>query len=255
MVNDYGKENGVSDSCIYLSIVLPAYNEEERIERTLKEIIAYLKDKPFRSEIIVVNDGSNDKTFDTAKATLNGFEGSQIISRAENVGKGYSVREGVLHAGGDIILFSDADLSTPIQEFEKLIEWIRNGYDVAIGSRDVKGSEVVIHQNWLREHMGRIFNIFVQVLALRGLKDTQCGFKCFTRKTAQDIFTRQTIQDFGFDVESLFIARKLGYRIKEVPVRWFNSPKSKVSVFRDPIKMLLDLFRIRLNHALGRYKL
>ena len=246
MVNSYGKG-------IYLSVVIPAYNEEKRIEGTLREIIAYLKNKPFRSEIIVVNDGSSDKTFDTAKAILDGFEGSQVVSRTENRGKGYSVREGVLHAVGDIILFSDADLSTPIQEFEKLIEWIRKGYDVAIGSRDVKGADIVIHQSWLRECMGKIFNIFVQALTLRGLKDTQCGFKCFTGKTARDVFTRQTITGFGFDVEILFIARSLDYKIKEVPIQWFNSPRSKVSVFSDPLKMFLDLFKIRLNYILGRY--
>ena len=248
MVNGYGKGT-------YLSVVIPAYNEGERIGETLRRIIAYLKNKPFRSEIIIVNDGSNDKTLDTAHALLNGFEDSQIISRTENRGKGYSVKEGVLRARGDIILFSDADLSTPIQEFEKLIKWIQDGYDVAIGSRAVKDADVVIRQKWLRECMGKIFNIFVQALALRGLKDTQCGFKCFTRKTAQEIFTRQTIPGFGFDVEGLFIARRLGYRIKEVPVQWFNSPRSKVNILGDPIKMFLDLFKIRLNHILGRYNL
>ncbi len=247
MDNGYGKG-------IYLSVVIPAYNEEKRIERTLREIIAYLKSKPFMSEIIIVNDGSSDKTFDTAKAILNGFEGSQIVSRTENKGKGYSVREGVLNAGGDIILFSDADLSTPIQEFDKLHEWIKKGYDIVIGSRAVKGAEVVVHQNMLRECMGKIFNIFVQALTLRGLNDTQCGFKCFRGKTAQDVFTRQTIMGFGFDVEILFIARILGYKLKESPVRWLNAPKSKVSIFRDPLKMFLDLFKIRLNHILGRYK-
>jgi dolichyl-phosphate beta-glucosyltransferase len=239
---------------IYLSVVIPAYNEEKRIEGALNEIVAYLKSKPFRSEVIVVNDGSSDRTCDTAKAILNGFDASQIISRTENRGKGYSVREGMLKAGGEIILFSDADLSTPIQEFEKLAEWIQKGYDIAIGSRAIEGANIIIHQRWLRERMGLIFNIFVRAIALRGLKDTQCGFKCFKRKTAQDVFTRQTIQDFGFDVECLFIARSLGYRIKEVPVQWSNSPRSKVSVFSDPIKMLLDLLRIRLNHILGRYK-
>ncbi len=248
MVNDCGKG-------IYLSVVIPAYNEEKRIEGTLREIIAYLKNKPFRSEIIIVNDGSSDKTFDAAKAILNGFEGSQIVSRTENRGKGYSVREGVLHAVGDIILFSDADLSTPIQEFDKLHEWMKKGYDIVIGSRAVKGAEIVVHQNMLRECMGKIFNIFIQALTLRGLNDTQCGFKCFTGKTAQDVFVRQTIMGFGFDVEILFIARSLDYKIKEVPIQWFNSPRSKVSVLRDPLKMFLDLFKIRLNHMLGKYKI
>lgn len=245
----------VNGKGIYLSVVIPAYNEEERIGRTLEKIVAYLKNKPFKSEIIVVNDGSNDRTFDTAKVILNGFEDSKIISRTENKGKGYSVREGALHAEGDIILFSDADLSTPIQEFDKLHEWIKKGYDIVIGSRAVKGAEVVVHQNMLRECMGKIFNIFVQALTLRGLKDTQCGFKCFTGKMAQDIFTKQTIMGFGFDVEILFIARILGYKIKESPVRWLNAPKSKVSIFRDPLKMFLDLFKIRLNHMLGKYKI
>lgn len=238
---------------IYLSIVIPTYNEEERIGESLKRIIAYLNNKPFRSEIIVVNDGSNDRTFDTAQTLLDGYEDFRIISRTKNRGKGYSVREGVLQAEGEIILFSDADLSTPVEESEKLIEWIQNGYDVAIGSRAVKGADIAIRQNWHREYMGKIFNIFVQTLTIKGLKDTQCGFKCFTRKTAQDIFTRQTISGFGFDVEDMFIARKLGYRIKEVPVQWSNSPRSKVSILRDPLKMLLDLFKIRLNNILGRY--
>lgn len=248
MVNDYSKK-------IYLSVVIPVYNEEERIEGTLREVITYLKNKPFRSEIIVVNDGSRDRTLDTSRAILDGFEGSQIISRTENRGKGYSVREGVLRAGGDVILFSDADLSTPIQEFDKLHEWINKGCDIAIGSRAVKGAEIVIHQNWLRECMGKIFNIFVRAFSLRGLKDTQCGFKCFTRKTAQAIFKRQTIPGFGFDVEILFIARRLGYKIKEVPVKWLNSPRTRVSILRDPLKMFLDLFKIRLNYILGRYNI
>lgn len=240
---------------IYLSIVIPAYNEDARIERTLREIIAYLENKPFKSEIIVVNDGSNDRTFDTAKLTLNGFEDSQIISRTENRGKGYSVREGVLVARGDIIFFSDADHSTPIQESKKLLEWIQKGYDVAIGSRAVKGADLVIRQKWIREYMGKIFNIFVQAIALRGIKDTQCGFKCFTREAAQNIFKRQTIHGFGFDPEIMFIALRLGYRIKEVPVQWYDSPRSKVGILGDPLKMLLDLVKIRLNHILGRYNI
>ncbi|HHT9126301.1 MAG TPA: dolichyl-phosphate beta-glucosyltransferase [Candidatus Brocadiia bacterium] len=248
MGDGFGKE-------IHLSVVVPAYNEEKRIERTLREIIAYLKSKPFKSEIVVVNDGSNDGTSDASRVILDGFEDFQIISRAENRGKGYSVREGVLHAGGDIILFSDADLSTPMQEFDKLHEWIGKGYDIAIGSRAVKGAEVVVRQNMLRECMGKVFNLFVKMFTMRGISDTQCGFKCFTRKVAQDIFERQTIPGFGFDIEILFIARRLGFKIKEVPVRWFNSPKTKVNILSDPLKMFLDLFKIRLNHILGRYKI
>jgi dolichyl-phosphate beta-glucosyltransferase len=149
---------------------------------------------------------------------------------------------------------SDADLSTPIEEVEKLLDPILSeGYQVAIGSRALPGSDVRVHQPWYRENMGKVFNLFVQALVIGGIKDTQCGFKCFTGRAAKAIFSRQALDGFSFDVEALFIARKLGYKIKEVPIVWINSPASRVHVLRDPARMFTDLFKIRLWDLRGRY--
>lgn len=231
-----------------LSIIIPAYNEERRIGRTLEKIISFLDSKKYKYEIIVVDDGSKDRTREVVKR----FRRVKLNEKRRNRGKGYSVRQGMIAAEGDYLLFSDADLSTPIEEIEKMMRLI-NAYDVVIGSRTIKGADVQVKQPFYREYMGKIFNLFVQVLAIKGIKDTQCGFKLFTRRAAKKIFPKQRIKGFGFDVEILYIAKKKGFRIEQVPVIWRNDENTKVSAFRDSSDMFFDLLRIRLNDISGKY--
>jgi len=232
----------------HLSIIIPAYNEEPRIGDSLQSILAYLKDSPWDYELIIVNDGSHDRTVDVVGSFLDETVNITVLDNEMNRGKGYSVKRGVLAAKGRYVLFTDTDLSTPIQDVEKLIKALEEGFDVAIGSRALPASEVTVHQKWYRESGGRLFNLVVQMLTLPGIKDTQCGFKCFTREAAQRVFPRQNLQGWSFDVEILFIARRLGLSIKEVPVVWSNSFDSRVSFLKDGFRMVTDLIRIRLMH-------
>ena len=229
----------------YISIVIPAYNEEALIEKTLNDVTLYLEKSGFSYEIIVVCDGCKDKTARLAGEIAKKNNKVRVIDRKVNVGKGFSVRQGCLKAKGAYIIFTDADLSTPIDEIEKLLKCLERGYDIAIGSRALKESDIRIHQVWYREIMGKTFNLFVQAIAIKGIKDTQCGFKGFKKEAALKIFQMQTIKGFGFDVEVLYIAKRLGYRIKEVPVRWLNRAASKVNPLTHPLQMLTDLIRIR----------
>lgn len=233
---------------IFLSIVIPAYNEEKRIRPTLAKIAQFLPECDFQSEVIVVSDGSTDDTVKVAESFGRIIPQLKVVDRQENRGKGYSVAEGVTLARGEYILFSDADLSTPIEDFYLLKAKLDEGYSVAIGSRDLPESNVAVAQPWYRRFMGLVFRTLVSALTVKGFKDTQCGFKAFTQLAAKDIFSRLTIDGFGFDVEALYIADKLGYRIAEVPVTWVNSTESKVNVITDPIKMFADLLVIRHRH-------
>jgi dolichyl-phosphate beta-glucosyltransferase len=230
----------------YLSIVIPAYNESKRIGETLKHMKEFLVEKPYSWEIVLVDDGSNDSTIQVAQEQITDSR-LRIIVNPRNLGKGASIRNGMLEAKGEYLLFSDADLSTPIEELDRLLNHCQKGYGVAIGSRALKESQLVLRQAWYREFMGRVFNIMVRLIVLGGIRDTQCGFKMFTRRAAMAIFPKQKLKGFAFDVELLLLARKAGYRIKEVPVRWINSPSSKVSALRDSLKMFMDLIRIRLG--------
>lgn len=237
----------------YVSLVIPAYNEEGRLPRTLAEIQKYLAGSGMTFEILVVDDGSADATRDVvAKAGMNGAA-LRLIANETNRGKGFSVRRGMLEAGGRYVFYADADLSTPIEELKPLLEKLESGYDVVIGSRGMASSRLEIRQPRHRETMGRLFNLAVRTLVLPGLHDTQCGFKGFRREATGDIFRRQRLDRFAFDVEVLHIARRRGYRILEVPIRWMDSPRSKVHVLKDSGRMLLDLFRIRINDMAGRY--
>ena len=239
---------------MFFSIIIPTYNEENRIKFTLKSIMDYLDNRSYKSEIIVVDDGSRDRTIEVSKNLLKKrFKNYKILSLKKNMGKGYALRKGIFSSEGNIILFTDADLSTPIDEIKKLLNYTGAGYDIAIGSRGLKESDIQLKQSWVREKIGKFFNIMVQLIAIRGIKDTQCGFKCFKRKAAIDIFKKQLINRFAFDVEVLYIARKMGYRIKEVPVIWKNSSPSKVNILRDSTKMFIDLIRIRLNDLIRKY--
>lgn len=238
----------------YLSIVIPAYNEEAVIEKTLREVVGYLEGKSLSYEIIVVCDGCKDNTASIAEGFVKVNDRISVIDRKTNMGKGFSVKEGCLNAKGEYVIFTDADLSTPIEEVEKLLKWLKDSYNIAIGSRGLKESDIKIHQPWYRETMGKIFNLFVQILVMRGIKDSQCGFKGFKKEVAQKIFRKQTINGFSFDVEILYIARKFGYRIKEVPVRWLNRKESKVNPLVHSIQMLTDLIRIKFLDRKGTYE-
>jgi dolichyl-phosphate beta-glucosyltransferase len=237
---------------MHLSIIIPAFNEEKRITETLSRIESYTKKQGYPYEIIIVDDGSNDNTGEIVRNSSATNVTVRLLQNKKNMGKGYSIKRGMLEAGGEYLLFSDADLSTPIEEIEKLMPWFSRGYDIIIGSRGLPGSNVVRRQPFYREKSGRIFNTLVRLFILKGIEDTQCGFKCFRRETAKQVFKRQTINGFCFDVEVLFIASKLGYRIKEIPIVWYNSTDTKVNILIDPLKMFLDLFRIRFNFFFRR---
>lgn len=238
----------INSEKVWLSIVIPIYNEEKRIKKSYEKVLDYLKNKSFVWEILMVNDGSTDDTVGSVNMLIKGQKNIKLLSLPRHLGKGGAVRAGMLKAKGEYILFSDADLSTPIKELNKLLKWLKDGYHIAIGSRGLPDSILQIHQPWYREQMGKIFNFFVRTLILRKIRDTQCGFKCFKKKVTYEIFRRQKLNGFSFDVEVLYIARKLGYRIKEVPILWLNFPPSKVSIIKGPIKMFFDLLRIRFLH-------
>jgi dolichyl-phosphate beta-glucosyltransferase len=237
-----------------LTVVIPAYNEAARIGLTLQRILAFFDAQSWDGDVIVVLDGGRDNTADEVRRVSGADARVAIIDNGENRGKGFSVRRGMLAATGRYVLFSDADLSTPIEEAPRLVAAIDAGADVAIASRALDASNVQVHQPWWRESMGRVFNWFVQRLALPGIHDSQCGFKCFRRDVARRVFALQRVERFAFDVEVLSIARSLGYRIVELPVTWIDQPASTVNPITAPASMLLDLVRIRVNHLLGRYR-
>ncbi len=237
-----------------LSVVIPAFNEQTRLPPTLLAISAHLRAQRRAHEIIVVDDGSSDATVARAKALARRVPGLKVLCQPRNLGKGAAVRAGVLAAKGVRVLFSDADLSTPIAELESLDCALDQGADVAIGSRALDRSRIAKHQPFYRELGGRAFNLAVRLLTVHGFHDTQCGFKLFTRSAGQAVFALQRIPGFGFDVEVLYLAQKLSLKIKEVAVRWENSPDSKVRPIRDGLGTFLDLVKIRLQDWGGAYK-
>lgn len=236
---------------MHLSIVLPAYDEAHRIGPSVDRVLAWLDRQPFAGELIVVSDGSRDATAAVARQAGKGR--ARVLENAVNRGKGHAVRCGVRAAQGDVVLFSDADLSTPIEEAARMLGAHAAGYDVAFGSRALPASDVRVRQAWWRESMGRVFNRIVRGVAAAGMDDTQCGFKSFRRDAARAIFERTRIDRYAFDVELLWIARRLGHRVAEVPVVWCNDPESKVHPVRDASRMLVDLAWIRWHAARGRY--
>jgi dolichyl-phosphate beta-glucosyltransferase len=230
-----------------LSIVVPAFNEESRLERSLEAMAAYFAAQSYPWTITVVSDGSNDGTESLVTEFAKSHPEFSLLAYRPNRGKGYAVRRGMLGADGDWVLFMDADLATPLQETEKLLARMRDGAAVAIGSRPLKESRLEKHQPFIREALGRTANGLVQLLAVRGISDTQCGFKMFTREAAQDVFRRCKLDGFSFDFEALMVARDLGYRIDEVPIRWAHQEGSKVVFWRDYPRALIDLVRLRMK--------
>jgi glycosyltransferase involved in cell wall biosynthesis len=237
-----------------LSIVIPAFNEESRLPKTLDSVIAYVQSRPYQAEIIVVDDGSSDQTSAVIDSYRQKYPGLRYISNGGNRGKGYSVRHGMLEALGEITLFSDADLSTPIEEADKLLAAIREqNFDAAIGSRAMDRSLIQVHQSPIREIAGIFFNRMVQWILGIQFSDTQCGFKAFRRERARIIFEQQRIERFGFDPEILFLAKRNDLRVAEIPVHWSHDAATKVNVAADGIRMFLELILIRWNAARGYY--
>jgi dolichyl-phosphate beta-glucosyltransferase len=237
----------MTESAPFLSVVIPAYNEEARIGLTLSRTIQFLRARGLSHEVLVVDDGSSDGTVNVVEGVAQGSPDIRVVRQPRNRGKGAAVRRGVEEARGEYILFMDADLATPIEELENLLVHARNGVDVAIGSRGLAESDIRRHQPRLRELMGRGFNLIVRSLLLGGFHDTQCGFKLFTRAAAKDLFGRQLLDGFAFDVEVLLLAKESGYRIREVPVVWYHAENSKVSPLADATKMFSDLVMLKVQ--------
>jgi dolichyl-phosphate beta-glucosyltransferase len=249
----------VSDTRPYLSVVIPAYNEERRLPQTLAAISAYLRAQPFASEVIVVDDGSSDAT-----AALTETISGVTLLRRDHRGKGFAVRAGALAARGEYVLLCDADLAVPIEEWVKVEVFFKAGYDVVIGSREGIGATRE-GEPWYRHLMGRVFNLIIRTVALSGINDTQCGFKALRHAVAQDLFRRVRIYGddaplvqgaavTAYDVEMLFLAQRQGYRIAEVPVLWHYGTETKVSPVRDSLRNLRDVLTVRLNQLRGRYR-
>lgn len=234
-----------------ISVVIPAYNEQKIILEGLRRIEAYCGLKKWDWEIIVASDGSTDATHRLVSEWIAKRQDDRVklFPREDNRGKGDAVRRGVLGAGGSLILVTDADLSAPIKEVDKLIRALDSGADIAIGSRAVRSPGCDIRQTFRRRLAGRIFNFFVQAVILPGIQDTQCGFKCFKASVGAELFRAQRLNGFSFDVEILYLARKRGYKIQEVPVMWSQGAGSKVSFLRDPLLMLKDIFLLKKIHG------
>lgn len=242
----------MSSAAPEFSIIIPAYNEERRLPETLERIAAYVRTSRRETEILVVDDGSTDHTAAIAESFRTKFPAFRVIANGANHGKGYSVRRGMLEARGRIVLFTDADLSAPIEEADKLFTALESS-DVALGSRALDRGLISVHQSRFREFAGIIFNTIVRLCLRLPFVDTQCGFKAFRREPCRIIFEQQRIERFGFDPELLYLARRHGLRAVEIPVRWGHSPATKVSMFRDSLQMFLDVLIIRWNAIAGRY--
>jgi dolichyl-phosphate beta-glucosyltransferase len=235
------------------SIILPAYNESARITATLDKILAHSTERGWNVEVIVVNDGSSDRTAEIVLEYAKKHAALRLLENPGNRGKGFSVRNGMLHAKGDVLLFSDADLSSPIEEADKLFTAIVNGADIAIGSRWIDSRLQIRRQPLHRRIFGRIFNLALRLILGLQFKDTQCGFKAFTRRSAQAIFPQQKIERWGFDPELLYLARKFGFTVSEVPVAWAHREGTRIHPLRDGVRMFVELLRIRWYALKGNY--
>src|SRR5450432_2077080 len=235
------------------SFIIPAYNEGARLGSTLDRVLDYIAAQHLDAEVVVVNDGSLDLTADLVRARAQTHPELRLIENPGNRGKGYSVRNGMLNARGEVLVFSDADLSSPIEEAKKLFAAIDSGADIVIGSRWLQPETQTHRQSLLRQFYGRLFNLALRVLLGLNFKDTQCGFKAFTRNSAQAIFPLQKIERWGFDPEVLYLARKLSFSIKEVPVLWSHRDGTRINPLRDGIRMFGEVLKIRWNAICGKY--
>jgi dolichyl-phosphate beta-glucosyltransferase len=238
---------------IYYSIVIPAYNESSRLGATLEKVLAYVRAQRWDAEIIVVNDGSRDNTAEIVRAMGANEPSLRLIENPGNRGKGYSVRNGMLHARGRIVLFSDADLSSPIEEAPKLLQALDAGADIAIGSRWLRAETQTQRQPLHRQLFGRIFNLLLRLTLGLQFADTQCGFKAFKQAAVQAIFPLQKIERWGFDPEILFLARKFGMQVREIPVVWGHSGETRIHPLADGSRMFMEMLHIRWNDLTGKY--
>jgi dolichyl-phosphate beta-glucosyltransferase len=239
---------------LFYSFIIPAYDESERLAVSLPKVLDYIRERQLHAEVIVVNDGSTDDTAEVTRRFVRRYPEIQLLENPGNRGKGYSVRHGMLHARGDVLLFTDADLSSPIYEATKLFAAIEQGADVAIGSRWLQADLQTERQPWHRQLYGRLFNLGLRMVLGLTYRDTQCGFKAFTRAAAQTVFARQRVERWGFDPELLFLADKFKLRTVEVPVEWAHDHRSKISPVRDGLKMGVEMLDVRWNDLRGLYK-
>ena len=237
---------------MFLSVIVPAYNEEQRLPHSLRRIVGYLGKQEYTSEVIVVDDGSEDGTAQVVEEMMAELPILSLL-RTEHRGKGHAVKTGMLAGQGEYLFICDADLSMPIEELYKFLPPALEGYDVAIASREVAGARRYDEPSY-RHFMGRVFNWIVRLFAVRGFQDTQCGFKCFKGEAGQEVFAYQIMDGWGFDVEVLFIAQKRGYKVVEVPIDWYYSANSRIHPLRDSIGMFREVIKIRLNDWKGRYR-
>ena len=237
----------------YLSIVIPAYNEEKRIGETLQKILEFIATKSFPAEILVVDDGSVDGTVDVVNSFSNEKIPLKVISYEKNRGKGYAIKTGMLAAGGEYALFTDADMSTPVEMLERFEPHMKEGVEVIIGTRKTAGAYVGKHQPLYRENMGKVFTWLSNRLLGLDTSDFTCGFKCFHRRTIEPVFGSQRISGWGYDTEIIFIARRKGFRIQEVPVSWFNDEATRVKLWKNVFTCLSELYQIRNNNRKGLY--
>lgn len=235
----------------FLSIVIPAYNEEHRLPKTLEQVHSFLQSQPYTAEVLVVENGSQDRTFDAAQAFAQRHPVVSVLQEAGR-GKGRAVRRGMLAARGEYRFMCDADLSMPVDEINYFLPPALQDFDIAIGSREAPGA-IRYNEPQYRHLGGRAVNTMIRLLALPGLNDTQCGFKCFRAPIAEELYRLQTLTGWSFDIELLYIARQRGYRIAEVPIHWYFNPESKLNVVQDAVKMGLDIFTIHLNKMKGVY--
>ena len=236
-----------------LTIIVPSYNEELRLPSSLNLIADYIAKSGRSTEVLVVDDGSKDRTAAVAEEFRSRIPLLRVVPNGENRGKGYSVRHGMQEARGEIVLFTDADLSAPIEEADKLLAALKD-HDIALGSRALDRSMIEVHESPFREFAGIVFNRIVRIVLRLPFVDTQCGFKAFRRARCKVIFDQQRIERFGFDPELLYLARHHGLKAVEIPVRWAHSPATKINMMRDSIQMFLDVFTVRWNALLGRYR-
>jgi len=242
-------------SQIDISIIIPAYNESKRLPKFLQQVIAYCQKDTKKYEIIVVDDGSSDATFSIAESYKKSFADLRVIKNIRNSGKGHSVKTGLFSAIGDIRVFLDADGSTQPDEIARNTHYFDEGYDIVVGSRVLRNAPQVVKTRWHRRFMGKIFNYFIRVFLFTDIKDTQCGFKMFKKEVVKPLFSRIYLRGFGFDIELLYLAFKMGYKVIEKPVTWHHVTGSKINILMDSLKMLINIFQVRNWHCtpINRY--